>query len=43
MAKSKIVKANEKVADAVVGTYKKSRVLLLAATPRSQTNLWTAT
>ncbi len=40
MAKSKLVKANEKIAEHVVAGYKKSKMEWSAASERSQTHLW---
>ena len=34
MAKSKLIEANEKIAEAVVGAYKKSKIRLSAAIPK---------
>lgn len=41
MAKSKLVKANEKIAEKVVDTYKKSKIQLSAAIPKSRMLLLT--
>lgn len=42
MAKSKLIGANEKIAEKVVDTYKKSKIWLSAAIPKSRTLLLTA-
>lgn len=41
MAKSKLVEANEKIAEKVVDTYKKLKIQLSTAIPKSRTLLLT--